>query len=281
MSASNLPEISAEAVDAVFSVLSVMEVGLDDDPLQYGPKRLNGKIADARGKLTECEGLFLKVSKWLQKYRAAQRTLETELDLAKKELFANDPEVRAGRNVADRDALATMKLQDQVRTTARVTQTQCDLEAVLTVIKAKRVDLKDVQARIRDQIKLCHDEIGLGSRWGSKPSPGTEAPDLEAAPNVDKQTLKDLHEMFTGSRHSEPDLATIVSVVEVDPVVETEPSKPSGAALPYRDGGHDLYPLNPLSDDTADEYLSAIVAPAVEESKSLRSISDLLEDLDL
>ena len=274
-----LPEVSVEAIDSVFSMLTDMEVHLDVDPLQFGPKRLNGKVADARRMLTGCEGLFLRVSQWLQKYRAVHRTMEVEFDLSKKHLFANDPEVRSGRNVADRDALATMKLQDQVRLLSKVAQTQFDLEAVLIVIKAKRADLKDAQGRLRDQMKLCQEEIGLGSRWGSKPSPGTVTPDLEAAPNVDKQTLKDLHEMFTGKRHSEPDLAAIVSAVESDPAVETEPS---GAALPYRDGGHDLYPLKPLSDDAAaDAYLSAIAAPAVEEGKGLRSVEDLLEDLDL
>jgi hypothetical protein len=36
-----------------------------------------------------------------------------------------------------------------------------------------------------------------------------------------------------------------------------------------------------LSDDAADAYLSAIAAPAVEEGKGLRSIEDLLGDLDL
>ena len=177
-----------------------MEVELDADPLQFGPKRLNGKVACTRGMLTECESVYLNVSLWLQKYRAAHRTLETEMDLAKKHLYANDPEVRAGRNVADRDALATMKLRQQARDLSAVAQSQADLEAMLTVVKAKRADLKDVQGRIRDQMKLCHEEIGLGGRWGSKPHPGTAAPDLDASPNVDVQTLKDLHEMFTGDR---------------------------------------------------------------------------------
>ncbi len=155
MTTTDLPEVSAEAIDSIFSMLSVMEVDLDDDPLQYGPKRLNGKVAEARRMLTECEGVFLRVSQWLQKYRHAHRTLEVEFDIEKKHLFANDPEVRAGRNVADRDALAIMKMRDQYRMLSQTAQTQSDLEAMLTVIKAKRSDLRDVQSRIRDQIKLC------------------------------------------------------------------------------------------------------------------------------
>jgi hypothetical protein len=38
----------------------------------------------------------------------------------------------------------------------------------MTVIKAKRTDLKDLQGRLRDQLKLCQEQISLGQRWGSK-----------------------------------------------------------------------------------------------------------------
>ena len=263
---STLPEITTASIDAVFSMLSRMEVHLDPNPLQYGPKRLNSKVAEARGMLTECEGVFLKVSHWLQKYRAALRTPSIELEIEKKHLLANDPEVRAGRNVADRDALATMKLRDQVRALSNMEQTQADLEAMLTVIKAKRADLKDVQGRLRDQMKLCQEEIALGSRWGSKPPPGVAAPDLDAAPHTDKKTLKDLHEMFQGTGVSEPDLARVAPPVEVKEEAET----PETPELEESD----------LKDDEADEFLDAIMPP-VQKSTELSPLEDLLDGLDI
>ena len=268
-----LPEITVNVVESVFRRLSTMEVELDADPLLYGPKRLNGKVAEARGMLTECESIFLDVSLWLQKYRAAHRTMETEMDLAKKHLYANDPEVRAGRNVADRDALATMKLRDQARSLSSVAQSQSDLEAMLTVVKAKRADLKDVQGRLRDQMKLCHEEISLGGRWGSKPAPGTKAPDLDEAPNVDKKTLKDLHEMFTGDRAAEPDLAAIVPPVE-EP---TPASEPVEAVEDQSDPPSQE--TNGMVDDEANEFLAAIETPAT--GRDLKNLDDLLDDLDL
>ena len=283
-----LPEITVDVVESVFRRLSSMEVELDADPLQFGPKRLNGKVACTRGMLTECESVYLNVSLWLQKYRAAHRTLETEMDLAKKHLYANDPEVRAGRNVADRDALATMKLRQQARDLSAVAQSQADLEAMLTVVKAKRADLKDVQGRIRDQMKLCHEEIGLGGRWGSKPHPGTTAPDLDATPNVDKQTLKDLHEMFTGDRASEPDLAAVVETVDetieevgetptpieevAEAIAETVAEEAPTPDPPAQEG-------NGMDDEAADEFLSAIDTPAT--GPDLKNLDDLLKDLDL
>jgi hypothetical protein len=251
-----LPEITTESVDAVFALLSRMEVHLDPNPLEFGPQRLNGKIAGARGLLTECEGVFLKVSHWLQKYRAAIRTQGVELEIGKKHLLANDPEVRSGRNVADRDALATMKLRDQVRAFSVMEQTQSDLEAMLTVIKAKRSDLKDVQGRIRDQIKLCQEEIGLGGRWGKvKPRP---LPDLDASPNPEKKTLNDLHKMFQGTDTQDPKAPAVgVSV----PSTETP----------------DVFVTQ---DDEADEFLNAIVPP-IQATSALTPIEDLLDGLDL
>jgi hypothetical protein len=281
-----LPDITVTVVESVFRRLSSMEVPLDFDPLQFGPKRLNGKVAGARGMLTECEGVYLKVSLWLQKYRAAHRTLEMEMDLAKKHLYANDPEVRSGRNVADREALATMKLRDQARALSAVAQSQADLEAMLTVVKAKRADLKDVQGRIRDQMKLCHEEISLGGRWGTKPAPGTQAPNLDESPNVDVQTLKDLHEMFTGDRASEPDLATVAApveepeleAVEESPVDVPAPAAPSkGAEVLMSDPPAE--DTNGMDDDEADEFLAAIETPAT--GPDLRNLDDLLQDLDL
>ena len=192
----SLPTIDQPIIDRVFDALETMEVELDENPLPYGPRRLNQKTAQARGFLTECEAEFLKISRWLQKYKSAVRAAETSLLLSKKDLLSNDPEVRGGRNVADRDAMADVKLKDQVAEVARVRSVQEDLEILLTVIRAKRSDLRDVQGRLRDQIKLCQEEIGLGGRWGKRPPPGSQTPDLDDSPKGD--SLKDLGQMFAG-----------------------------------------------------------------------------------
>lgn len=265
----SLPEISVEVIESIYAVLLEMEVELDADPLQFGPKRLNRKVAEARGMLTECEGLYLKVSLWLQKYRSAHRTLELEIDIQKKHLFANDPEVRAGRNVADREALATMRLQDQVREISSVAKAQENLEYLITAIKSKKADLKDVQGRLRDQIKLCQEEIGLGQRWGSKPAPGIKAPNLDEAPNVDRQTLKDLHEMFTGTGVLDPDLAAAVS----DTPLDVEDSETESVVL---EGSG-------LVEEEVDDLLSSI-GDSVSDAFSTdptSSIDDILDRLDL
>ena len=47
-----LPPIDKPFVERIFGALSEMEMELDVDPLQHGPKRLTSKVAKARGMLT-------------------------------------------------------------------------------------------------------------------------------------------------------------------------------------------------------------------------------------
>lgn len=195
----SLPEIDKPFVDRVFSALSVMEMELDTDPLQYGPKRLSSKVAEARGMLTRCERIYLQIAHMLQQYRASNRAAQMDFDLGMRTLLANDPEVRGGSNVRDREAIATMKLHEEHQILRSLGSSVLDLEAVMAAVKAKRTDLKDLQGRLRDQMKLCNEEIGLGARWGSKAPPGQATPDLDAAPHVDVTTVDELRDLFKGA----------------------------------------------------------------------------------
>lgn len=190
----NLPKIEQELVNTIFGRLMNMEVELDENPIIFGPKRLNSKIAQVRTFQSQCEALFLKVSLWVQKYRTANRAAKLALDLGKKHLFTNDPEVRSGRNLADRDAIASMKLRTEVEAVSQCDSVLGDLEAILVVIKSKKTDLKDTQTRLKDQIKLCQEEISLGSRWGNKKFGQVDKPEPKKEGH---QTLKELTEMFT------------------------------------------------------------------------------------
>lgn len=168
-------------VDGVYDELAQLTLSLDDDPLTLGPKRINGKIAESQRMVARCEHLFLEVSQRLSQFQRALRAETVGVELAKKHMLANDPTVRAERSVSDRDAAASMKLKAEVAEVNRLTSSVADLDAVMIVIKAKRSDLRNTQGRLRDQIRLCQEEIGLGSRWGSK-RPG--AKDIEAPVNI-------------------------------------------------------------------------------------------------
>ncbi len=159
---------TAAEVDLVYKELGEQHVELDNDPLSFGPKRLALKVALTRRALARTERIFLDTSKRLQTARRALRIATTTYELAKKHLFANDPDTRAQRAVSDREAVAAGKLRPEIDLMNELTVLTEDLDAVLEVVKAKRTDLKDTEGRLRDQIRLCHDELGLGNRWGSQ-----------------------------------------------------------------------------------------------------------------
>lgn len=159
---------SPEYFDSLYEELKTMQVPLDADPIQYGPKRLNDRTSMARNYATRCEGIQLTISQELQRRKRTLRGLKTQYDLLFKDLLANDVDVRSGKNVADRNATATMKLRDQFQEIDELEGRVQDLEMFLMVVKTKRGDLKDIQSRIRDQKSLVEDEIGLGGKWGQK-----------------------------------------------------------------------------------------------------------------
>ena len=169
------PTLEEGALDRIYEELGNLGVQLDADPLVFGPKRLNGKIAQVRAQLDICESIFLQASHDLHRFNTAHRAVNTTYQVKKDWHLANDPETRAGRNVSTQEAVANMKLADLVARVHTLGAGVEDLKAALVVIKAKRADLKDAASRLRDQIKLCREEIGLGSKWGSKQP---DAPDL-------------------------------------------------------------------------------------------------------
>ena len=88
---------------------------------------------------------------------------------------------------------------------------------------------------------------------------------------MDKKTLRDLHDMFTGDRAAEPDLAAVVPPVE-EPAPEPSVEEQVQDDPPAQE-------TNGLIDEEADEFLAAIETPAT--GKDLKNLDDLLDDLDL
>lgn len=155
-------------INSIYTRLSTMDVSLDADPIEFGPSRLNNKIAEVRTFLSQTEKTFMEVSQNLHKYKRDLLVSETQYSLEQTQLMATDPHVRSGRSQQEREALASTQL---VHIQSKINDCKLavhDLEDVLKVIKAKRTDLKDLQGRIRDQLKLCQEQVALGQRWGMK-----------------------------------------------------------------------------------------------------------------
>jgi hypothetical protein len=186
--------------------------------------------------------------------------------------------------VADRNAIATVKLNEQREAMSHMEVVIQDLEVVMTSIKSKRADLRDVQGRLRDQMRLCQEEVGLGGKWGSK-SPGS-TPNLSNAPLVDTKALRELDAMFSGEIHLS-DLSDL-TVDEAEPVEETPapvptPEVPPVAPTPVVDAGQSEAPALPTGDGTDDDFDAVLsgITPTVEAVGKRPSVSvdDLLNSL--
>jgi len=163
---SDLPDVSQETLDHHYKAMGQMEVHLDSDPLALGPKRMNGKFAMIRTHLSNVERIFTEVSHNLAIYKRRLRMKTAEHAVRRNDLLANDPETRAGRSVADREAVVYVKLKDLIDEIDLLDCGVIVLDLLLIVVKSKKADLKDIQNRLRDQFKVCQEEIHLGTQWG-------------------------------------------------------------------------------------------------------------------
>lgn len=219
-----MPTIDDDYIRTVYDTLSNMDVDLDGDPLQFGPKRLNGKVAACRRHLTRCQQIYLQLADDLQRLNREHRRAKLDYDMALQDLLTNDPSVRSGSSVRDREAIAGTRLRAEREYVSSLEASQGDVETILQVVKAKREDLKDVQGRIRDQIKLCQEEIGLGGMWGSAPPPDTKTRvDLDARPRVDTGAMEDLNRIARAINED-------VSMSDLEAYVASETDSPDAVA---------------------------------------------------
>lgn len=156
-------------VEEIFERISNIDIELDYDPIERGPKHLNQMVARCRNYTTE-------VQKYMRECQMHIRQVERELLRAKADfelqfnhLMANDPEIiqMRGLSRADREALANTKLQEEVVNINGLDQALTDAKHVETVIDSKLRELRDVNRDIRLQKQLIQSEIETGAMWGN------------------------------------------------------------------------------------------------------------------
>jgi len=183
-----------DEADIIFKELIDLDMELDEDPLSFGPKRINNKISFVRGMLSRCEREFLDVSQQLHTMKRSLKIDTLKLELAKNNLFANDPETRAGKSVSDREAIAAGKLHQEMMNVHDLEMAVDSLTAVWMAVKTKRADLKDIENRLKDQFRLCLEEVGLGAHWGTR-----NIGDISLNPGLaDQAKISDLTDLLNG-----------------------------------------------------------------------------------
>jgi len=225
--------VSVSDIEKTYRSLAPMEVELDDDPLAYGPKRLNLKTSEVRRCLSQLERSF---SEWSRQRATLNRRvikISALIEQKMQDLMENDPLVRSGSSRLDREDRANRRMREEVSEKTRLEEAINEIDSLLVVIKAKRADLKDVSGRIKDQLKICQEELGLGARWGSRlPAnaasielvPGLGAGMLDTAQDLDSEleSLIAVEESDERSRNTTPAWMDEEPVAEeVEEAVET------------------------------------------------------------
>lgn len=232
--------ITPEATQIIYDEMLAMEVKLDENPLIYGPKRLNEKMAKARNYLTRVQEFYLQVHRVAHTLKAAQRASESVLEVQVMHLIATDPMVRAGSSQKVKEALAYHKLRDEMDEKVALDLAVLDVNMVLEAIKMKKRDLAATITGIRDQIKLCQTEVSLNARWGSQKPP--EEIDTEPKPDLiaSAMAVDSVDDLLD-------DLGVDVSVPARDDLVGPEEeevvSEPEPAAAPEPDPDPDPEPV--------------------------------------
>mgnify|MGYP003394100418 CR=1 FL=1 len=171
------PEIDEKRIDSIYAELKDMQVVLDPNPIEFGPRRFNNRIAQVRALLNRVEQVFLQVSEDWHYFKRAINVKRNIFELERRELLARDPKTRVGRSQSERETLADVQLRTQIEEIQTLELALCDLETVMKVIKSKRTDLKDAQSRMRDQMKMIEQDLSMGARWGNRQAGPLRQPD--------------------------------------------------------------------------------------------------------
>lgn len=190
------PGITDEAMSLIYEEMLTMQVHLDDDPLIYGPKRLNSHVATARNYLTRVQEFFQRVHRVQHKLKAALTAAEAAYQAKFMHLLATDPMVRAPRSQKDREAVAYSKMKDEIETKNELEQKVLDADMVIVAIKMKKSELNAVVSALREQQRLCNQELSLGGRWGSKTPKSEPEIDLKPDPVASALASQDVDELL-------------------------------------------------------------------------------------
>lgn len=226
------PVVDLDRITVTYTELKKMEVKLDPNPIEYGPKRFNNKIAQVRAMLNRVEQIFLQTSEDLHYFQRIINAKRTLYELEKRDLMINDPKCRVGRSQGEREALADVQLRDDLESLATLELAAQDLETLMVSIKSRRTDLKNAQSRMRDQMKLLEHDLSMGARWGSNSDSGLSA--ASGTQELDALLIAVDQDMDITDDEDEED--------ETETVSETETEEAEGEEIVVDDANDDPAP---------------------------------------
>src|SRR5689334_3658687 len=109
-----IPVVDDERIQETYEELKGMQVELDPNPIEFGPRRFNNRIAQVRSMLNRVEQLSLQASEDLHYFKRIINAKKGLYDLEKRELMVKDPTCRVGRSQGEREALADVRLRSMI-----------------------------------------------------------------------------------------------------------------------------------------------------------------------
>ncbi|MBD3260176.1 MAG: hypothetical protein GF334_00600, partial [Candidatus Altiarchaeales archaeon] len=106
--------IDPDLVRSIYEDLETSSIELDENPIEFGPRRLNEKVAQARNMLSKFQKIFTWVSKHMWEVKSAINRDEIVVQMKTSDLLAHDPDVRARPSVSDRKALVQVLLAEDI-----------------------------------------------------------------------------------------------------------------------------------------------------------------------
>ncbi len=239
----SLPVIDEKRIEDVYHKFGQMTCTLDADPLQFGPSRLNEKISEVRAMMTHCEQIVLQISKDLHAYKREHRRYRVEYEIREAELLATDPDVRGRSNLTDRKAVIAQKLKPERQMLNNLEFSIQDLEVLEKVAGTKRQDLRDITARLKDQVNLCREQLGTGERWGRAGAQG-----YDPQPRVQ------------GKHKPHPPTIEVPDLVgEMESFLKEQEGCSESDLLPKEEPAKELVPINPdLSSENVESILASL-----------------------
>jgi hypothetical protein len=155
-----------EYCEFVFEEVSKLTLNLDDNPLQWGPKRLNEKVSKSRNISNALADFIVELVQRISHQKNKLLNLTSLFKAERSHLLSNDPIIKAGRSAGEREALVAVRLKDQVEEIEQAESELEQLEAVMGVVKMKKADIRNLRQDLKDQVTLVLSEIKLGSKWG-------------------------------------------------------------------------------------------------------------------
>lgn len=171
--------LSDEQIQKIFDRLEEIDISLDPNPIERGPKYLNNMVAEVRNKANEVRRFQRLV---LQEKRQLEQILnrkETEYNLKFDDLMATNDQVQKRSSKSDREAMANSMLKDLREEIMDLESELEDAKLVEETIDSKLSELRDLNRDIRLQKKLIQEEIEIGSAWGDNTSKGDNQIEVE------------------------------------------------------------------------------------------------------